>query len=178
MTGQPLNEERFETASAEETIAVGHALAALLQPPLLLILRGELGAGKTMLVKGIAEAIGAADAEEVTSPTFTLVHEYQGTSPAPPGALDNHLAAIKLYHLDLYRLEKESQLAALGIDEMVSPDSLVLIEWGEKFPSLVARADGEISLKHDGGDRRSIVLKLLSPRPKTLSSPRYKDLSS
>jgi tRNA threonylcarbamoyladenosine biosynthesis protein TsaE len=113
----------------------------------LLILRGDLGAGKTTLVKGIAEAIGAADAGYVTSPTFTLIHEYEAND-------------VKLYHLDLYRLEKESQLAALGIDEMVTPDSLMLIEWGEKFPSLVAQADGEIILTHTNEDHRSIYLRL------------------
>jgi tRNA threonylcarbamoyladenosine biosynthesis protein TsaE len=133
-------EERFETASAEETIAVGRTLASLLKPPLLLILRGDLGAGKTTLVKGIAEAIGAADAGYV-------IHEYEAND-------------VKLYHLDLYRLEKESQLAALGIDEMVTPDSLMLIEWGEKFPSLVAQADGEIILTHTNEDHRSIYLRL------------------
>jgi tRNA threonylcarbamoyladenosine biosynthesis protein TsaE len=142
-----MSESRYETSSAEETIAVGRAWAAALKPPLLLILRGDLGAGKTTLVKGIAEGLGAADAEEVTSPTFTLVHEYQGER-------------IKLYHLDLYRLEEERQLAALGIEEMTAADSIVLIEWGEKFPSLVARADGEVVLTSAGGDRRSISLRV------------------
>jgi len=142
-----MTKQRYETHSAEETIAAGRVLAESLNPPLLLILRGDLGAGKTTLVKGIAECLGAADAEEVTSPTFTLVHEYAGEK-------------IKLYHLDLYRLEEERQLAALGIEEMIVSDSIVLIEWGEKFASLVERADGEITLSHAGVDQRSIALHL------------------
>lgn len=143
----------FETNSAEETIAVGRRIAGLLQPPLLLILQGDLGAGKTTLVKGIVEAFGAAEAEDVTSPTFTLVHEYAGFLPGTG-------SAMRLYHLDLYRLEEERQLATLGIDEMAEPDSVVLVEWGEKFPSLVARADGALVLTHCDGDARSIVLRL------------------
>lgn len=149
-------EQVFVTVSAEETIGVGRTLASLLSPPLLLILRGDLGAGKTTLVKGIAEALGAAEAEEVTSPTFTLVHEYQGASSMTQKPL-------QLYHLDLYRLDDEKQLAALGIEEMASSNSLVLIEWGEKFPSLVARADGDIALTHDKGDGRTIVFRLTPP---------------
>jgi tRNA threonylcarbamoyladenosine biosynthesis protein TsaE len=142
-----MSESRYETSSAEETIAVGRAWAAALKPPLLLILRGDLGAGKTTLVKGIAEGLGVGDAEEVTSPTFTLVHEYEGER-------------IKLYHLDVYRLEEERQLAALGIEEMIESDSIVLIEWGEKFASLAARADGEILLTNAGADHRCIILQL------------------
>jgi tRNA threonylcarbamoyladenosine biosynthesis protein TsaE len=140
----------FETHSADETISAGRALAAKLTPGLVLILRGDLGAGKTTLVKGIAEALGAAEAEEVTSPTFTLVHQYEGTLIGDP---------IQLYHLDLYRLEEERQLLPLGLDEMMDRSSIVLIEWGEKFPSLVARAHGEIVLEHRGGDERSIRLR-------------------
>jgi tRNA threonylcarbamoyladenosine biosynthesis protein TsaE len=137
----------WTTHSADETMRVGRELAAMVQPPRLLILRGDLGAGKTTLVKGIAAALGDAAEDDVTSPTFTLVHEYGG-------------GGTMLYHLDLYRLEKERELDALGIDEMQRNDALVLIEWGEKFPSLVTRADGEIALEHAGGDVRKIALRL------------------
>ena len=139
----------FETKSAEETVATGRAIAAQFTPGLSLILRGDLGAGKTTLVKGIAEALGAAKAEQVTSPTFTLVHEYEGTLHGEP---------VLLYHLDLYRLEEQRELLALGLDEMMA-EGIVLIEWGEKFPSLVARVDGEIALSHRGGDSRLIRLR-------------------
>jgi tRNA threonylcarbamoyladenosine biosynthesis protein TsaE len=141
----------WTTNSPEETMRVGRELAAMLQPPQMLILRGDLGAGKTTLVKGIAAGLGDHDEEDVTSPTFTLVHEYGG-------------GGTMLYHLDLYRLEKPRELDALGIDEMRRADALVLIEWGEKFPSLVAGADGEIVLERShemgGEDMRTITLAL------------------
>jgi len=148
-----MTEHHYQTQSADETIALGGELASLLKPPMLLILRGDLGAGKTTLVKGIAAALGAAEPEAVTSPTFTLVHEYEGAPQPGQGR-------IKLYHLDLYRLDEERQLNALGIDEMLAPDTLVLIEWGEKFPSLIAQADGEIAILSTGIDVRSIFLHL------------------
>src|SRR5664280_3646951 len=92
---------QFTTQSGADTIEVGRKLAALLKPPQLLILRGDLGTGKTTLVKGIAKALDAAEADEVTSPTFTLIHEYDGAQDGQP---------VKLYHLDVYRLEGERQL--------------------------------------------------------------------
>jgi len=144
----------FESSSAAETIRVGHEIAKLLHPPRFLILHGDLGAGKTTLVKGIAQALGAAEPDEVTSPTFTLVHEYEGT-----GDGDGH-KAVKLYHLDLYRIEGERQLDTLGLDELAAPDSIVLVEWGEKFPSVVKRSQGEILMLSSGGDARKITLTL------------------
>jgi tRNA threonylcarbamoyladenosine biosynthesis protein TsaE len=141
----------FETSSAEETIRAGHAIAKLLVPPKFLILHGDLGAGKTTLVKGIAEALDAADADEVTSPTFTLIHEYEGTRNGKP---------VRLYHLDLYRIEGERQLETLGLDDLSGPDSIVLVEWGDKFPSIVSRSDGEIVMVTTKGDSRKITLTL------------------
>ena len=145
----------FETNGGEETIAVGREIASLLTPPKFLILRGDLGAGKTTLVKGIAEGLNAAQAEEVTSPTFTLIHEYEGTVGA-----EGKPSPVKLYHLDLYRIENERQLESLGLDELARPDSIVLVEWGEKFPSVVKRSDGEIVVESAGGDARKITLRL------------------
>jgi tRNA threonylcarbamoyladenosine biosynthesis protein TsaE len=141
-------ERRFKTRSVAGTLAIAERIAETLMPaPRLVILRGDLGAGKTTLVKGIAATLGAADPEEVTSPTFTLVHEYQGTK-------------LRLYHLDLYRLETERELATLGLDEMIeSPDALVLVEWGEKFPSVVARATGEVAIENLGGDERLFLTR-------------------
>jgi len=141
----------YETTSSLGTVEIGRKLAELLPPPRLMILRGDLGAGKTTLVKGIATALGAAEADEVTSPTFTLVHEYSGTFDGKP---------MKLLHLDLYRLESERQLESLGLDEMQTPDALILIEWGEKFKSIKKRADGEIVITSAGGDSRKIVVTL------------------
>ena len=145
----------FMTHSSAETIEVGRKLAALLAPPQFLILRGDLGAGKTTLVKGIAEAYDAADADEVTSPTFTLVHEYEGTREH-----GGKRTPVRLYHLDLYRIDSERQLETLGLDDLQTNDSIVLVEWGEKFPSVVGRADGEIAIEHAGGDERLFLVRV------------------
>jgi tRNA threonylcarbamoyladenosine biosynthesis protein TsaE len=141
----------FTTQSGAETIEVGRKLARLLQPPQLLLLRGDLGTGKTTLVKGIAEALDAAEADEVTSPTFTLIHEYDGAQDG---------RSVKLFHLDVYRLEGERQLETLGLDELLTQDALVLVEWGEKFKSLRKRATGEIVIASTGGDARRITVSL------------------
>ncbi|HEY3706589.1 MAG TPA: tRNA (adenosine(37)-N6)-threonylcarbamoyltransferase complex ATPase subunit type 1 TsaE [Terracidiphilus sp.] len=141
----------FVTQSGADTIEVGRKLAGLLKPPQLLLLRGELGTGKTTLVKGIAQALDAADPDEVTSPTFTLVHEYEGTGDGKP---------VRLFHLDVYRIEGERQLETLGLDELLTGNSLVLVEWGEKFKSLVKRATGEIVITSAGGDSRKIRVSL------------------
>jgi tRNA threonylcarbamoyladenosine biosynthesis protein TsaE len=141
----------FTTASGADTIEVGRKLARLLEPPQLLLLRGELGTGKTTLVKGVAEALDAAEADEVTSPTFTLLHEYDGVRDG---------RQIKLYHLDVYRLEGERQLETLGLDELMTPDALIFVEWGEKFKSIRKRATGEIAIAAVGGDARKITVTL------------------
>ena len=133
------------TSSAEETIAFGRTLAGLLDPPKLVLLRGDLGAGKTTLVKGIATAFEAADEEDVTSPTFTLVHEYRG-----PRA--------NLYHIDLYRIDTQRELETLGLDDLRSESSILLIEWGEKFPRLLRERDVEISLQRTGENERTIQI--------------------
>jgi tRNA threonylcarbamoyladenosine biosynthesis protein TsaE len=111
------------THSAEETIAFGRRLASELVPPLIVLLQGDLGAGKTTLVKGIAEGFEAALAENVTSPTFTLIHEYRGP-------------LVTLYHIDLYRIDSRRELETLGLDDLLAPNCILLIEWGEKFPAL------------------------------------------
>lgn len=144
----------FLTRSGAETVEVGRQLVARLQPPQLLLLCGELGAGKTTLVKGIAQALDAADPDEVTSPTFTLVHEYEGMRGGRP---------VRLYHLDVYRLEGERQLETLGLDEWLTPDALILVEWGEKFKSLRQRATGEIVIASEGGDARRITVTCKEP---------------
>jgi tRNA threonylcarbamoyladenosine biosynthesis protein TsaE len=141
----------FTTQSGADTIAVGRKLAELLKPPQLLLLRGELGTGKTTLVKGIAQALDAAEPDEVTSPTFTLLHEYDGTRKGKP---------VKLFHLDVYRLEGERQLETLGLDDLLTQDALVLVEWGDKFKSIRKRATGEIAIESAGGDARKITVTL------------------
>ena len=146
MPSQPQSTEvprELVTYSAEETIAFGRSLTALLAPPKLVLLRGDLGAGKTTLVKGIAAAFDAAAEEDVTSPTFTLVHEYRG-----PRA--------HLYHIDLYRIDTQRELDTLALDDLRSENSILLIEWGEKFPRLLRERDVEISLEREGESQRRI----------------------
>lgn len=141
----------FTTQSGADTVEVGRKLARLLKPPQLLLLRGDLGTGKTTLVKGIAQALDAAEPDEVTSPTFTLLHEYDGTLDGKP---------VKLYHIDVYRLEGERQLETLGLDELLTPDALVFVEWGDKFKSIRKKATGEIAISSAGGDARKITVTL------------------
>ena len=131
------------THSAEETIAFGRTLAETLAPPKLVVLRGELGSGKTTLVKGIAEAFDAASEEDVTSPTFTLVHEYR--SPR-----------VNVYHIDLYRVDTQRELETLGLDDLIAENSVLLIEWGEKFPRFERERDVEIVLERVGESERRI----------------------
>lgn len=131
------------TNSPEETIAFGRTLGGLLAPPKLVLLCGDLGAGKTTLVKGIAEAFDAASEEDVTSPTFTLIHEYRGPR-------------VNLYHIDLYRIDTQRELDTLALDDLRGDDGILLIEWGEKFPRFVRERDVEISLERDGEYRRKI----------------------
>jgi tRNA threonylcarbamoyladenosine biosynthesis protein TsaE len=131
------------THSAEETIAFGRSLAAELPPPLIVLLRGDLGAGKTTLVKGIAEGFEAARAENVTSPTFTLVHEYRGPR-------------VTLYHIDLYRIDTERDLETLGLDDLLAPNCILLIEWGEKFLRLQRDQNVEITFDSAGETERRI----------------------
>lgn len=134
------------THSAEETIALGRALATTLKHARLVLLRGDLGAGKTTLVKGIAEGLHAASQEDVTSPTFTLIHEYRGPE-------------VNIYHVDLYRIDTPRELNTLGLDELLAePGNLVLMEWGEKFARFEQERDVEIRIERRGEHERTIVV--------------------
>lgn len=136
--------QEFTTHSAAETVALGRKLAAQLKPPKLVVLRGELGAGKTTLVKGIAEGFEAAAEEQVTSPTFTLIHEYRGPK-------------ANVFHVDLYRVDTERELETLGLDDLFDERSVLLIEWGEKFARFERERDVEIVLERTGEDERKVV---------------------
>lgn len=114
----------MESQSPGETLALGERLGHHLVGGLAIGLVGPLGAGKTQLVKGIAVGNGAADSREVTSPTFTLIQEYSGR--------------LKLYHIDAYRLRSDAELLALGLDELVRPDSVVIIEWADRVIDVLA----------------------------------------
>jgi tRNA threonylcarbamoyladenosine biosynthesis protein TsaE len=145
--GAGMSTHETTTHSEQETIAFGRRLANALTPPKLVLLRGDLGAGKTTLVKGIASGFGSANEEDVTSPTFTLVHEYRG-----PRAV--------LYHIDLYRVDTLRELETLGLDDLMGQDSVLLIEWGEKFPRFSRERDVEIAL--DRLDEESRRIRVVS----------------
>ncbi|MGA2267544.1 MAG: tRNA (adenosine(37)-N6)-threonylcarbamoyltransferase complex ATPase subunit type 1 TsaE [Bryobacteraceae bacterium] len=131
----------YRTASEEETIRLGERLARALPPRGVVLLTGNLGAGKTTLAKGIVSGLGAAPPEEVSSPTFTLIHEYGNG---------------RVYHVDLYRLEEPRELATLGLDELFDRDAMVLIEWGERFPWFLPTERTEIRIRAADNDEREI----------------------
>jgi len=136
----------YVTHSAEETTALGRSLAAQLSPPKLVVLTGDLGAGKTTFIKGIAEGFHAAQQDDVTSPTFTLVHEYRGPE-------------VNVYHVDLYRVDTPRELETLGLDDLMDSRSVMLIEWGEKFPRFQRERDVEIRIQRlSDNDRKITVL--------------------
>jgi tRNA threonylcarbamoyladenosine biosynthesis protein TsaE len=138
------------THSPEETMAFGAQLARELEPPVLLLLLGDLGAGKTTLTKGIVAGLGAASEEEVTSPTFTMIHEYGPARDTRAG----------VYHVDLYRVETARELETLGLEDLLAERSVVIIEWGERLgPALRPSGPGgvvEIHLEAAGENDRRI----------------------
>jgi tRNA threonylcarbamoyladenosine biosynthesis protein TsaE len=134
----------YRTSSDEETVEVGRRIAADLPKKVCVLLIGNLGAGKTTLAKGIIHGLGFAQPDEVASPTFTLIHEY---------------GEGRVYHIDLYRLDKPAQIATLGLDDIFDKDAVVLIEWGERFPELMPRPRMEIQLTAIGEHERQIETK-------------------
>jgi tRNA threonylcarbamoyladenosine biosynthesis protein TsaE len=139
------NIREFTTFSPEETIALGREIAPMLTAPKLVLLRGDLGAGKTTLVKGIAHAFEAASEDDVTSPTFTLIHEYRGPQAT-------------LYHIDLYRVDTQRELETLGLDDLMGENSILLIEWGEKFARFQRERDLEIAIERTGENQRRLLI--------------------
>lgn len=133
------------TRSPEETIRFGREMARHLQPPCLVLLEGDLGAGKTTLVKGIVAGLGAASEDEVTSPSFTFVHEY--------GSLG------RVYHVDLYRIEAARDLATLGWEDLLSQAATVLVEWGEKLGDNAPLPCVRIRMEHQESDNRRILVE-------------------
>jgi len=144
----------FRTASEEETVALGERLGRELPRRAAVLLIGNLGAGKTTLAKGIVKGLGAAEPDEVASPTFTLIHEYPlaGSETAVP----------KVYHIDLYRLDKTNEAARLGMDELFERDAVILIEWAEKFPELMPAERIEIRIAAGEGDQREITVTTIT----------------
>jgi tRNA threonylcarbamoyladenosine biosynthesis protein TsaE len=138
--------EEIITHSAEETTQWGREFAKRLRPPVLVLLTGDLGTGKTTLTKGIVAGLGAAAEDEVTSPTYTLVHVY--------GAPD----AVKVYHADLYRMESFHDFETLGLEDVFAKPAVVILEWSERFPLQSPWPQLRLKLEHLGGDSRRIGL--------------------
>jgi len=136
--------EEFITHSAEETTAWGRELAFRLKPPTLVLLSGDLGSGKTTLTKGIVSALGAAREEDVTSPTFTLLHTYGEAQP--------------VFHGDLYRIESFHDFETLGMEDLFAKPAIVILEWSERFPLPSPWPEVRIRLEHLGGDSRRITV--------------------
>jgi tRNA threonylcarbamoyladenosine biosynthesis protein TsaE len=151
--------QQFVTHSSEETIARGKAIAAQLRAPVLVLLRGDLGAGKTTLTKGIISGLGAAREEDVTSPTFNLVHEFHVptvTAPLAPAAPQTDCRTTRVYHVDLYRVENFKDLESLGLEDALSEKAIVIIEWPEHFTFRTDWPAVEVRLEHAGGDSRRV----------------------
>ena len=130
--------------SADQTVRLGRILGALLPEGSFVALVGGLGAGKTVLTKGIAQGLGVADEREVTSPSFVLVNEYRGRVP--------------VYHVDLYRLENPSELEGIGWDEIISGPAVTLVEWADKAEKYLPEERMEIHLEWAGEKERRILL--------------------
>ena len=136
--------EEIITYSSEETTNWGREFAKRLKPPVLVLLTGDLGTGKTTLTKGIVGGLGAANEDDVTSPTFTLVHVYG--------------KAAKVYHADLYRIESFHDFETLGMEDMFATPAVVILEWSERFPLPSPWPQLPVRLEHLGGDSRRITL--------------------
>jgi tRNA threonylcarbamoyladenosine biosynthesis protein TsaE len=134
--------EEVITNSADETTAWGREFASRLKPPVLILLSGDLGSGKTTLTKGIVSALGAAREEDVTSPTFTLLHSYGELEP--------------VFHGDLYRIESFHDFETLGMEDLFTKPAIVILEWSERFPLPSPWPEFRIRLEHLGGDSRRI----------------------
>ena len=140
-----MNSARFETASEEETLTLGRHFATVLPRSAVVSLVGNLGAGKTTLTKGIVAGLNAAAPEDVSSPTYTLIHEYGNP--------------VRVYHVDLYRLESRAQVSGLGLEELYDRPALVLIEWADRFPQILPPDHYLIRLTYAGEDGRVVELE-------------------
>jgi tRNA threonylcarbamoyladenosine biosynthesis protein TsaE len=135
----------YRTSSEEETIALGEHLARQLPRKQVVLLIGQLGAGKTTLAKGIVTGLGAATPDEVSSPTFTLIHEYGSEG--------------RVYHVDLYRLDEPRELATLGLEDLFDREAVVLVEWGERFRQFLPPERTEIRIGMTTGEGREIKVQ-------------------
>jgi len=156
-TSSAVPSRKFVTHSTEETIARGREIGAGLKPPALVLLRGDLGVGKTTLTKGIASALGAASEDEVTSPTFTLVHKYEVNPNVQAGAAAA-TTAPPVYHVDLYRVGDFRDLETLGLEDVLSENAIVVVEWPDKLSIRTEWPVIRIHIEHIAEDERRITI--------------------
>ncbi len=169
------------THSPEDTVAAGRTLAQRLVAPSLVLLEGELGSGKTTLVKGLVVGLGVAREEEVTSPSFTLVHEYSspareagqgGAAKAAAELAGGHpgveggaakgpwrVGERKVYHVDLYRIDDPRELETLGLEDLLAQEAIVIVEWGEKLGERAPAAHVSIRMEYLGNEERRITVE-------------------
>jgi tRNA threonylcarbamoyladenosine biosynthesis protein TsaE len=139
-----MTHQSFIARTEEDTIELGRRLAAGWPRPCVVLLIGDLGAGKTTMTKGIAEGLGVARADDVSSPTFPLIHEYGD--------------AGEMYHIDLYRLDTEREVESLGLDDLFARNSVVVMEWAERFPALLPASRIEIRITADADELRRVTV--------------------
>lgn len=140
----------FSTHSPDETQALGQTLGATLKPGAVVAFRGDLGSGKTCMIQGICQAFQVHD--YVTSPTFILINEYAGKRAERP---------VPIYHFDLYRLNGEEDLEALGAEEYFYGDGVCLVEWAERAGELLPRDRVDVALEYGGDELRQITVELV-----------------
>jgi len=139
-----------ETATHAETVRLGRLLAGVLLPGMVVALQGDLGSGKTTLVKGIAEGLLGINERDVTSPTFTIMQEYAG--------------AVPLYHVDAYRLDSARDLEAVGFDDYVDGSGVTVIEWAERISEAIPEDALRVSIEQTGEHQRRFLLQTANPR--------------
>lgn len=163
-----MSRETIVSESAEQTIEIGRGLAGRLRAPELVLLKGDLGAGKTTLAKGMISGLGVAQEEDVTSPTFTLVHVFQAGDAASP----REAAPLKVYHVDLYRIEGQHELETLALEDVLgsSEPGIVIVEWSERLTIGSDWPVLRIEMKHGGGDRREIEVMAPEEKPEESAS--------
>jgi tRNA threonylcarbamoyladenosine biosynthesis protein TsaE len=139
-------EKTITTRSAQKTIELGAAIGQQLRGGEVIALVGPLGSGKTHLIKGLAAGAGALDRTEVNSPTFVIINEYQGR--------------LRIFHIDAYRMKSETEFEMLGFDDLLTPESVVVVEWADKVEAVVSQTHPiRVELQHAGRTRRTIAFR-------------------
>jgi len=150
MQSAAVSEREILTSNTEETISFGRKVGESLIPPVLILLTGELGAGKTTLTKGIVSGAGGVREEEITSPTFTLIHKYtEGKNSADSTAI---------YHIDLYRIEDRQALETLGLDDIFNERAIIIVEWPDRLNLPAKWPILNIKLEHVSEEVRKITI--------------------